>query len=79
MIREAVQACHPFNLIHYKTSYKFDLFPLPADPYYRGELDRRTVTEISFGGGPSLRFPVVTAEDTVLNQACVVPDGRRGF
>ena len=32
VIREAVQACRPFNLIHYASSYKFALFPLPADP-----------------------------------------------
>ena len=68
VIREAVQACRPFNLIHYESSYKFDLFPLPADPYYRCELDRRRVTEFSFGEGPSLRFPVVTAEDTILTK-----------
>lgn len=68
VIREAVQACRPFNLIHYASSYKFDLFPLPADPYYQGELDRRNVTEFSFGEGPSLRFPVVTPEDTVLTK-----------
>ena len=68
VMREAVRACRPFNLIHYKSSYKFDLFPLPADPYYQGELDRRTVTEFSFGEGPSLRFPVVTPEDTVLTK-----------
>ena len=68
VIREAVRACRPFNLIHYESSYKFDLFPLPADPYYRGELDRRIVTEFSFGEGPCLRFPVVTPEDTVLTK-----------
>ncbi len=68
VMREAVRACRPFNLIHYESSYKFDLFPLPADPYYQGELDRRTVTEFSFGEGPSLRFPVVTPEDTVLTK-----------
>ena len=68
VIREAVGACRPFNLIHYESSYKFDLFPLPEDPYYQGELDRRTVAEFSFGEGPSLRFPVVTAEDTVLTK-----------
>ena len=68
VIREAVRTCRPFNLIHYESSYKFDLFPLPEDPYYQGELDRRTVTEFSFGEGPCLRFPVVTPEDTVLTK-----------
>ena len=68
VMREAVRACRPFNLIHYESSYKFDLFPVPADPYYQGELDRRTVTEFSFGEGSSLRFPVVTPEDTVLTK-----------
>ena len=68
VIRKAVRACRPFNLIHYESSYKFDLFPLPADPYYQGELDRRTVTEFSFWEGPSLWFPVVTPEDTILTK-----------
>ena len=55
LIRDAVRAGRPFNLIHYKSAYKFDLFPLPDDPYYRTEFDRRfevnlSVTESQFLG-----------------------------
>lgn len=65
VIEEAVEAERPFNLIHYESSYKFDLFPLPDDPYYRSELERRRFTVFSPVEGETLRFAVVSAEDTI--------------
>lgn len=67
MIREALLAGIAFNVIHIESSYKFDIFPLRDDPYYRQEFERRKVEETAFLGEP-LRFPVATAEDTVLTK-----------
>ncbi len=61
-IFEAVRAGRPFNLIHVDSAYKFDLFPVPADPYYRQELERRLPAQLSLAG-EVVSFPVVTAED----------------
>ena len=68
LIRDAVRSGRPFNLIHYKSTYKFDLFPLRDDPYYRTEFDRRFEVDFSVDENKSLRFSVVTAEDAVLTK-----------
>ena len=67
-VRDAVRSGRSFNLIHYKSAYKFDLFPLPDDPYYRTEFDRRFEVDFSVTGNKSPRFWVVTAEDIVLTK-----------
>jgi hypothetical protein len=41
MIREALARDRSFNLIHYATAYKFDVFPLRQDDYSRTEFGRR--------------------------------------
>ena len=66
LIRDAVRSGRSFTLIHYKSAYKFDLFPLPDDPYYRTELDRRFEVNFLVTESQSRRFSVVTAEDAVL-------------
>lgn len=44
LMRAAIRAGRAFNVIHYGTSYKFDIFPVPEDPYYKTEMRRsRTV------------------------------------
>src|SRR5438105_1976844 len=45
-IREALARGRSFNLIHYATAYKFDLFPLRGDAYSRVEFGRRAFTEL---------------------------------
>ncbi len=40
MIRESLSRGRGFNLIHYASSYKFDLFPLSPDPYHQTEFSR---------------------------------------
>ena len=67
-VRDAVRSGRSFTLIHYKSAYKFDLFPLPDDPYYRTEFDRRFEVDFSVTENKSLRFSVVTAEDIVLTK-----------
>lgn len=65
MIRSALAAGRSFNLIHYATGYKFDLFPLKADAYYELQFHRRVV-EHPVVFDEEFELPVATAEDTIL-------------
>jgi len=65
MIREALATGRAFNLIHYPSTYKFDVFPVLPDPYHQLQLQRRRMeTTAQFGG--TLQLPVATPEDTIL-------------
>ena len=65
MMRDALRAGRSFNLIHFATSYKFDIFPLLSDSYHQMQFSRRVVRDIVLGG-ETLAVPVATAEDTLL-------------
>ena len=68
MMKDALRVGQGFNVIHYSSSYKFDIFPLTSDPYHQTEFQRRKkVTSLLFGPDP-VEFPVATAEDTVLTK-----------
>ena len=67
MIRAALARKRSFNLIDLESGYKFDLFPLPDDPYYRIEFDRRRDAEYPLGS-TRLRFSVVSPEDAILTK-----------
>jgi hypothetical protein len=54
-----------FNLIHFASSYKFDIFPLSSDPFQQSQFSRREMRDIVLGG-VKLPVPVATAEDTLL-------------
>ncbi len=68
MIREALGANRAFNLIHYRSSYKFDLFPLRPDEYSRTEFSRRIYSEARTFGDEPIECAVATAEDTILRK-----------
>jgi hypothetical protein len=68
MIREALSRGRSFNLIHYATAYKFDVFPLRKDDYSRVEFGRRAFTEIRSFGPEPLECAIATAEDTILRK-----------
>jgi hypothetical protein len=65
MMRGALGAGRAFNVIHFATSYKFDIFPLSQDAYQQTQFSRRAVKEIALGG-VTLAVPVAAAEDTLL-------------
>jgi hypothetical protein len=65
MMRDALRAGRSFNLIHFASSYKFDIFPLLSDSYHQMQFSRRVVRNIVLDGEP-LAVPLATAEDTVL-------------
>src|SRR5438105_9533195 len=61
IIREALARGRSFNLIHFATAYKFDVFPLRDDQYSRTEFGRRAFTEIRSFGSEPLECAVATA------------------
>jgi hypothetical protein len=65
-ILDAISLGRPFNLIHYTTGQKFDIFPVTDDPYAQVQLERRQPQDVTLAEGQSLRCFVATAEDTVL-------------
>lgn len=65
---EALRRDRSFNLIHFATSHKFDVFPVPGDPYYQTQLERCQPENITFAEGIVVRCPVASAEDTILNK-----------
>lgn len=68
MIREALDRKRSFNVIHYQTSFKVDVFPLRDDDYSRLSFARRRFEQcLSFGPKP-LECAVATAEDTILRK-----------
>ena len=68
MIREALARGRSFNLIHYGTAYKFDVFTLRDDEYSRTEFGRRVFMEIQNFGTEPIECAVATAEDTILRK-----------
>jgi len=68
MMREALRYKRSFNLIHYGSSAKFDVFPLPDDPYSRSELARAAIEEATLAGAEIIRCKVASAEDTMLSK-----------
>lgn len=66
--KEALRRRRSFNLIHLASSYKFDIFPLPDDPYYRMQLARSRPELIALAEGISIRSFVATSEDTILSK-----------
>ena len=64
-LRDALESGRSFNLIHFASSYKFDIFPLSSDPFHQSQFSRREIKDIVLGAG-TLAVPVATAEDTLL-------------
>lgn len=67
MIKEALARRRSFNLIHYASSFKFDIFPLEMDEFSQTQFGRRQFAETT-SLGDSIECAVATAEDTILNK-----------
>ncbi len=65
MMREALRAGRMFNLIHYGSSYKFDVYPLSSESYYQTAFARRKMEEHVLEG-QKLRVYVESPEDAIL-------------
>jgi hypothetical protein len=67
MMRDAIAAKRAFNMIHFATSYKFDIFPAGSDPYTRAQFERRQTGRFAIED-ESLDFQVISAEDSILSK-----------
>ncbi len=65
-VEQAIGAGRMFNLIHFASSFKFDIHPLSPDPYHQAAFARRKMEEYSFQSGWPVRSYVCSAEDSIL-------------
>lgn len=65
-IHEALRLGRPFNVIHFATGSKFDIFPAAGNPYMETQIERSESQDVPLGGGVSVRCRVATPEDTIL-------------
>jgi hypothetical protein len=68
MIKDALARHRSFNLIHYATAFKFDIFPLQKDEYSQIQFGRRGFAETTLLDGVAVECSIASAEDTVLNK-----------
>ncbi|MEO5924445.1 MAG: hypothetical protein ABIR70_11520 [Bryobacteraceae bacterium] len=67
-ILDALRRGRAFNLIHFESTFKIDIFPLKDDEYSRVSFARRRYAESrSFGSNP-IECAVASAEDTILRK-----------
>jgi hypothetical protein len=65
-MREALRLGRPFNVIHFATGFKMDIFPLPIDEFHAGELSRAQERAWEVFPNESVSLRIASAEDTVL-------------
>jgi hypothetical protein len=68
MMRHALSAGRSFNLIHYASAYKFDIFPLGQGAFEQAQFARRAPAAVSIEGSEPIEVPVASAEDTLLSK-----------
>ncbi len=66
MIKEAIQRRSSFNLIHYETMFKVDIFIPKSDMAAREEMERRQQYQVS--DSPQGLLYLSSAEDIILNK-----------
>jgi len=67
-IRTAIRWRRSFNVIHFKSSYKFDIFPLTDDRYHQVQFARRRFETATVIGDEPIEFAVATPEDVILSK-----------
>jgi hypothetical protein len=66
MIKEAIQRRKSFNLIHYETMFKVDIFIPKLDTAGQEEMERRQQYQVS--DNPQQLLYLASAEDIILNK-----------
>ncbi len=66
MMNEAIRRQGAFNLIHYDTAFKIDVFVARSRAFDRAQLARRQLYQLSLD--PERRAYVASAEDVVLSK-----------
>jgi hypothetical protein len=67
-VRVALVSSRSFNVIHYQTSFKFDIFPLTEDRYQQVQFGRRRHEVASIFTGEPLELSVASPEDVILSK-----------
>lgn len=67
-IQEALHRGRAFNLIHYASTFKIDVFPLRSDDYSRVSFGRRRFEESRSFGPEPIECAVASPEDTILRK-----------
>ena len=67
-MREAISRKRAFNLIHYATTFKIDVFPLQRDEYSQTSFARRRFEESRSVGPEPIECAVASPEDTILRK-----------
>ncbi len=67
-MREAISRKRAFNLIHYATTFKVDVFPLQHDEYSQASFARRRFEESRSFGPEPIECAVASPEDTILRK-----------
>jgi hypothetical protein len=65
-MRDAIRRGLSFNLIHFDSGFKFDLFVASRHPLGRDQLNHRRKVQTALLGGEPLTVNVISAEDIVL-------------
>jgi hypothetical protein len=64
----ALEHSRSFNVIHLRSSYKFDIFPLTTDRYQQIQFGRRRYEKSSIFTGEPLEVAVSSPEDVILSK-----------
>lgn len=67
-MREAIRYGRAFNVIHFATGFKIDIFPLGDDEFHAGELTRAEKRFWEIDADSGVELPVASAEDTILEK-----------
>src|SRR5579864_2180951 len=67
-VRAAIQHGRSFNVIHLRSSFKFDIFPLTADRYQQEQFGRRRYERSSVFTGEPLELAVSSPDDVILSK-----------
>jgi hypothetical protein len=66
--RRAVGLGRAFNLIHFATASKIDIFPMQQNEFHRSEMSRSSEEAWIIPGEGTVQLPVASAEDTILSK-----------
>jgi hypothetical protein len=67
-MREALRFGRAFNVIHFTTGFKIDIFPLGQDTFHAGELARSEKRAWEIDSTACVELRVASAEDTILEK-----------
>jgi hypothetical protein len=67
-IQDSLRRGRAFNLIHFDSTFKIDIFPLKSDEYSRVSFGRRRQAESHSFGSQPIQCAVASPEDTILRK-----------